>query len=141
MNPLRWLALILCAALGVGCDPTPVLYKTIAIAAPVVAGGYRSLDAADQMEQAKVRARAQGGDTAGAKQELAAHLKKYDIAAISLDTTMATMQTAVDSAPALKAAHDKKATLELVATLFTLYADLKAALAPFGVDISIPGVQ
>lgn len=141
MNPLRWLAIFLTVALMAACDPTPILYKTVAIAAPVVANGYRSLDAADQMEQAKVRARTQGGDVDGAKKELADHLKRYDVAAIALDTTMATMQTAMDSAPVIQAARDKKATLALVGQLLTLYADLKAALAPFGVDISIPGVQ
>jgi hypothetical protein len=136
---ILWAAAFIAACLIFSaCDPTPVLYKTVAVGAPVIAGGYRALEAADKDAQEKIQAKAKAGDPAGAKLDLAAHLKHYDAAAIALDTTMATAQTALDSAPALKAAHDKRATLDLVGTLLQLYLDVRDALKPFGVDITIP---
>jgi hypothetical protein len=125
--------LIVSVALA-GCDPTPVLFKAVAVGAPVVAAGYRSLDAADKDQQNAIRAEIKD-DPQKAQADLNAHLKRYGIAAISLDTTMATMQTALDSVPALKAAHDKKATMDLVSTLFKLYEDVRQELAPLGIDV------
>lgn len=118
-----------------GCDPTPALYKAVAVGSPLIAGGYRALDAADKDAQDKIRAKAAAGDKEGAKTDLAAHLKKYDKAAIALDTAMATAQVAIDSAPVIKTALDKQASLDLIGQLLKLYEDARQAMKELGVDM------
>lgn len=115
-----------------GCDPTPVLFKAVAMGAPIVAGGFSSLGAADKIAQDRIRTEAKT-DAAVAKTDLVVHLKRYDVADKVLKTTMNTMQAALDSAPLLKAAHDKQATLDLVESLRRLYEDVRVALAELGI--------
>jgi hypothetical protein len=107
VKPQRCLPFLIAAAL-VACDPTPILFKTVATGAPLVASGYRAIGAAQD--------------------------RKYDDAQVALDTTIATMQTALDSAPVFKATHDKRATMELVTSLLGLYEEVRKALAPLGID-------
>lgn len=123
-----------------GCDPTPALFRAVAVGAPIVAGGYRALDAADQMEQAKIRSRAQGGDPEGAKAQLTMHLKRYDKARLALDSTTNAMKTALDSAPLIRAARDKQASAALIGQLLQFYHDVADALLPFGINISLGGI-
>lgn len=135
MNPLRWLAVFLTAALMAACDPTPVMLKTVAATSVGVATGYKVVRTQDHATLAAITAKAKAGDKAGAQHDLDAYKPKYDATEKALDGLTASLQTAYDAIPAIQMAKDKAAVMEWVAKLLQLFADAVATAQAIGAQI------
>jgi len=136
VTPIRWAAVAFVAAFMVaGCDPTPVMLKTIAVTSVGVSQGYKVLRVKDHENLAAITAEAKAGDKVKARADLDAYLPKYSTAEKALDGTAAGLQDALDAVPAIQMAKDKASAATWIAKLAQLYADAVATAQAIGATL------
>lgn len=130
MNPLRWIALLICACLGVGCATAQMTTMKAEFAlGSAVSLCYRTVDGVDEVVTDKIRVTLLNGDHAAAIQAYADYKPKIEKARLACRTADDVYENADHERQAAAKINDWKSFNQWLPALITAASTISQAIA------------